>query len=98
MPAIAELRRLWSAGVSADAIAAHLGIRRQKLHELRRLHGIPDRPNKFRRRPEDPTPEEIEERKRECRERRPPDEQGPGRVEIKQFHFDGRAFLARSFS
>ena len=69
MPDIEELRRQWDAGVPADAIAAHLGIRRHKLHELRRLHGIADRECKYRKRPADPTPEEIEERARECRER-----------------------------
>jgi hypothetical protein len=60
---------MWDAGVPADVIAAHLGIRRQRLHELRREHGIPDRPNKFRKRIVDPTPDEIAERARECRER-----------------------------
>jgi hypothetical protein len=63
------LREMWDAGVPADVIAAHLGIRRQRLHELRREHGIPDRVCKFRKRLADPTPEEIEERSRECRER-----------------------------
>ena len=89
---------MWDAGVPADAIAAHLGIRRHKLHELRRLHGIADRECKYRKRPADPTPEEIEERARECRERRPSDEHRPGRVEIRQYHFDGQAFSAGSFS
>ena len=69
MPDIEELRRMWDAGVPADAIAAHLGIRRHKLHELRRLHGIADRECKFRKRIVDPTPDEIRDRKRECRRR-----------------------------
>jgi hypothetical protein len=63
------LRQMWDAGVPADVIAAHLGIRRQRLHELRREHGIPDRACKFRKRLADPTPDEIAERARECRER-----------------------------
>jgi hypothetical protein len=63
------LRQMWDAGVPADVIAAHLGIRRQRLHELRREHGIPDRACKFRKRIVDPTPDEIRDRKRECRRR-----------------------------
>ena len=66
---VETLRQMWDAGVPADVIAAHLGIRRQRLHELRREHGIPDRPNKFRKRIVDPTPDEIRDRKRECRRR-----------------------------
>jgi hypothetical protein len=42
---------------------------RQRLNELRREHGIPDRVCKYRKRIVDPTPEEIAERARECRER-----------------------------
>ena len=67
MPDIEQLRQMWDAGVPADAIAAHLGIRRPAMHALRRLHGIPDRENKYRKRIVDPTPEEIRSRARECR-------------------------------
>jgi hypothetical protein len=66
---VETLRQMWDAGVPADVIAAHLGIRRQRLHELRREHGIPDRVCKFRKRIVDPTPDEIRDRKRECRRR-----------------------------
>lgn len=63
------LRQMWDAGVPADVIARHLGIGRQRMHELRREHGIPDRVCKYRKRIVDPTPDEIEQGKREVRER-----------------------------
>jgi hypothetical protein len=66
---IDELRRMWIAGVPANEIARHLGIRRPAMHELRRLHGIADRVTKYTKRIVDPTPDEIAERARECRER-----------------------------
>lgn len=89
---IEQLRRLWIAGVPANEIARHLGIRRPAMHELRRLHGIADRENKYTKRIVDPTPDEIEERARECREKRPVPP--ADRVEARQFSWNGRAFDA----
>lgn len=66
---IEKLRQMWDAGVRVDVIARTFGVRHRKIQELRRLHGIPDRECSYHNRPADPTPEEIEERARECRER-----------------------------
>lgn len=87
---IDELRQMWDAGVPADVIARHLGIRRHRLHELRREHGIPDRASKYRKRIVDPTEEEIAERAREVRERRA--EPVAARVEIRHYGWNGHAF------
>lgn len=58
---------MWNAGAAVDDIAAALGISRQHVHQMRFNLNLPKRP-----RPEmrwdDPTPEQIAERARECRE------------------------------
>jgi len=59
---------LWHAGAAVDDIAAALGISRQAVYQLRYQYGLPKRPRPERR-SDDPTPEEIAERARECRER-----------------------------
>lgn len=87
---IDELREMWEAGVPADVIAAHFGLRRQRLHELRREHGIPDRVCKYRKRIVDPSPDEIAARCREVRERRA--EPVADRVEVRHYGWNGHSF------
>ena len=62
------LADLWNAGAAVDDIAAALGVSRQVVYQLRYQQKLPIRPRPERRM-DDPTPEEIAERARECRER-----------------------------
>lgn len=59
---------MWLSGVSVPEMAARLGCHSQLIYKLRVGFGLPNRarvncPDK------DPTPEEIAERARECREK-----------------------------
>lgn len=92
------LKTLWLEDVEPGEIAARLGIVLATVHKARARLGLPPRFNKYRRKDRDPTPEEIVERASECLARRPSHERRPGRVEIRQYHFDGQAFSAGSFS
>ena len=62
------LRDMWESGAAVEDIAAALGISRQAVWQLRYQYGLPKRPPPEMR-SDDPTPEEIAERARECRER-----------------------------
>ena len=64
-----ELRSMWMAGVPVHEIARHFRVSKSTVTSARRRLKIPDRPNKYRQRDVDPTPDEIVERARECRER-----------------------------
>ena len=55
--------------LSKADVARRLGISQAYLERLVRLHKVPRRPNNPTRPTPDPTPEEIEQRARECRER-----------------------------
>ena len=61
------LADLWNAGAAVDDIAAALGVSRQVVYQLRYQQKLPMRPRPERR-IDDPTPEAIAERARECRE------------------------------
>jgi len=63
------LKTLWMQDVESGEIAARLGICIAAVHKARSRLGLPQRFNKYARKDVDPTPEEIEERARECRER-----------------------------
>jgi hypothetical protein len=64
-PDVAELFRLWTAGVTQDEIGERFGVSRNIV-----LKTGPPRRARFAPVEIDPTPEEIEERKREVLERR----------------------------
>lgn len=61
------LADLWHAGAAVDDIAAALGVSKQVVYQLRFQYGLPKRPRPEMR-SDDPTPEQIAERARECRE------------------------------
>jgi hypothetical protein len=93
-----EFVRLWFSESSLAEICETLGITGGSLWHLQNKHGLParGRPRDTQRRPDDPTPEEIEERAAECRKKRTKEEQARnaqiGRVayEIPAFAFNGR--------
>jgi len=66
---VLELHRLWASGASYDEIAAALGCGASLVCRLKVRHKLPDRPRKGVKGDRDPTPQEIAERARECRER-----------------------------
>ena len=63
------LRSMWLAGVPIEIIARHFRVSKSTIGDTRRKLGIPNRHNRFASREVDPTPEEIEQGKREIRER-----------------------------
>lgn len=52
-----------------EEIARHFGIARSTVTAARRKFGIEGRQNKYGREDIDPTPDELEQRKKEIRER-----------------------------
>ena len=68
-PDVPELFRLWSNGVTMDAIADHFGASRTVIRAWRQRYKLPPRRSRFARVEIDPTPDEIEQRKLEVRER-----------------------------
>ena len=50
-------------------LANHFGVARSTVTAARRKFGIQDRQNKYGREDIDPTPDELEQRKKEIRER-----------------------------
>lgn len=68
---VTELFRLWGSGASYDAIAAAIGCNVGTVQKLKERHKLPNRKkvtNTEFLATVDPTPEQIEERARECRE------------------------------
>lgn len=63
-----KFAELWNAGAAVAEIAAALGISRSNVHQMRFHLKLPKRDREDVRWC-DPTPEEIVERARECRER-----------------------------
>ena len=61
------LCRLWAEGVSCEVIGRELGVSGSQVSVLRQRYGLPDRPKRPPHTAKDPTPEEIEIRKAECR-------------------------------
>lgn len=61
------LHDMWHAGAAVKDIAAALGVLPATVYQLRYQYGLPKR-EKIHQEPETPTPEEIAERARECRE------------------------------
>ena len=66
---VPTLFRLWTSGVAREVICRELGISGSQLSVLKTRHKLPSRPRKPASLGADPTPEEIAERARECRER-----------------------------
>ena len=67
----AEFRRLWAAGCSRTQLAEHFGCSVSWIDNYRMGLALPVRQRRNPREsysPFDPTPEEIEQRKTECRE------------------------------
>ncbi len=58
---------MWTAGAAVRDIAAALGVSVSVVYSLRHQYGLPKRTPVFAF-PDDPTPEQIAERARECRE------------------------------
>lgn len=65
---VAEFRRMWDEGAAATKIAARYGLTTNRVYDLRRRFGCPDRPSQ-KSKPIDPTPSEIAERAAALRER-----------------------------
>ena len=64
------LCRLWAdPSITRQEVARQVGISCTRLYLLRQRYGLPDRPAADREAKDDPTPEQIAERARECRER-----------------------------
>jgi uncharacterized protein YjcR len=61
--------KLWHAGVHTQEIARQIGCSASRVSDYRIKYGFPARERKPLHRASDPTPAEIEQRKRECRER-----------------------------
>jgi hypothetical protein len=65
-----KLRKLWDSGLTHLKIAEALGCPVQYVSQLRERHNLPMRGRRYHAAVDrDPTPLEIEERKREIRER-----------------------------
>lgn len=87
-----ELQRLWESRMIAEDIAKHFGVSRTFIYEARKAMQLPERDPVRADAVPDPTPEEIAERARECRERR--GSSASAGVEVKQVRWNGRAFDA----
>lgn len=61
------LWEMWTAGAAVKDIAAALGVSVAVVYSLRHQYGLPTR-GRVCSFPDDPTPEQIAERARECRE------------------------------
>ena len=61
------LSEMWNAGAAVKEIAAALGVTVSAIYSLRHQYRLPKRPKVYAE-PETPTPQEIAERARECRE------------------------------
>lgn len=61
------LFEMWEAGAAVRDIAAALGVSVAVVYSLRHQYGLPTR-GRVCSFPDDPTPEQIAERARECRE------------------------------
>lgn len=60
---------MWLAGVPVETIAGRVGLCTKAIYKWRQRLNLPPRPKIVKDLVPDPTPEEMEERKRECRER-----------------------------
>lgn len=65
----ALLFKLWHSDMETPDIAFALGVSLSTLHNVRQKYGLPKRPRAEVTLVADPTPQEIAERARQCRER-----------------------------
>ena len=72
----ARLFKLWHSEMQQADIAVELGVSISTLYGLKRKYGLPRRPRAAVTPVADPTPEEIAERARQCRERHYADRRG----------------------
>lgn len=63
------LHEAWMAGETYDQMAKRFGVSSSTIHVWSRRYKLPRRPKPMPHRSVDPTPEEIERLKAECRER-----------------------------
>lgn len=94
------LRSLWSSDITNAELCRRLNVSGGSLHDLRKRHSLPPRPeydnSRSYRAPNDPTPEEIEARAAECRARRTADHEaiaeraGKVRWELPEYSFCAR--------
>lgn len=66
---VALLFELWHSEIETADIAVRIGVSQCTLNKLRKRYGLPKRKRVAVPLVSDPTPEEIEQRARECRER-----------------------------
>ena len=77
------LHSLWASELELAEIAVRLGCSVSTLYMLRDRHKLPPRPRMRVSLLTDPTPQEIEERARECRERHYAQRRGEGEYATK---------------
>lgn len=77
------LHSLWASELELPEIAVRLGCSVSTLYMLRDRHKLPPRPRMRVSVLTDPTPQEIEERARECRERHYAQRRGEGEYATK---------------
>ena len=90
--------RMWHSEATLAEICETLGITGGSLWFLQKKHGLParGRPRDTQRRPDDPTPEQIEQRAAECRAKRTKEERARneriGRIDyaIPAFAYNSR--------
>lgn len=66
---VEELALLWAEGRTIEVIAQHFGVSRTVVGGWRQQYELPPRRSRFSPVEVNPTPAELEERKREIRER-----------------------------
>ena len=66
---VPSLFKWWTEGLHASEIGLRLGCSTSTVHYLRAKYALPERVRVCERENTDPTPEQIAERARECRER-----------------------------
>ena len=80
---IPVLHSLWASELELPEIAVRLGCSVSTLYMLRDRHKLPPRPRSRATLLTDPTPQEIEDRSRECRERHYAQRRGEGEYATK---------------
>ena len=85
------LFELWHSELETADIAIRVGVSQCTLNELRKRHGLPKRRRVAVMLVADPTPEEIEMRARECRERHYAERRGETDRTTLQWRKEGAA-------
>jgi hypothetical protein len=85
------LHKLWHSDMETADIAFALGVSLSTLHNVRQKYGLPKRPRAEVTLVADPTPQEIAERARQCRERHFAERRGETDETTKQWRQSGVA-------